>query len=114
MRSNLTHNAQELRRNMTLEERILWYRVLKPLPFPVRRQKVLSPFIVDFYIPSKKIVIEVDGSQHYEGAGIEKDSARDLELRKMGFTVLRYPNNEIRNNLQGVYEDIARHCGMDV
>ena len=114
MKSKLTSASQQLRRNMTLEERILWYHVLKPLPFPVKRQKVLSTYIVDFYIPSKRIVIEVDGSQHYEEAGKEQDLIRDCDLRQMGLTVLRYPNNMIREHLQGVYEDIARHCGIEI
>ena len=113
MRSRLTKNAQTLRKNMTPEERDLWYQVLKALPFPVKRQKVIGSYIVDFYIPSRQIVIEVDGSQHYEHAGQSKDILRDEDLRRLGITVLRYSNKEIKTNLRGVYEDIARHCGLE-
>ena len=103
MRSGLTKNAQSLRKNMTPEERTLWYQVLKTFPFPVKRQKVICSYIVDFYIPSRQIVIEVDGSQHYEYAGQSKDILRDEDLRRLG----------IKTNLRGVYEDIARHCGIE-
>ncbi|MBQ6402681.1 MAG: endonuclease domain-containing protein [Oscillospiraceae bacterium] len=113
MRSRLTKNAQTLRKNMTPEERTLWYQVLKTLPFPVKRQKVIGSYIVDFYIPSKQIVIEVDGSQHYEHVGQSKDILRDEDLRRFGITVLRYSNKDINTNLRGVYEDIAKHCGTE-
>ncbi len=113
MRSGLTKNAQSLRKNMTPEERTLWYQVLKTLPVPVKRQKVIGPYIVDFYIPSRQIVIEVDGSQHYEHAGQSKDILREEDFRQLGIKVLRYSNREIKTNLRGVYEDIARHCGIE-
>ena len=64
--SKLTDNAQKLRKNMTKEERHLWYDFLKTLPVTVNRQKVIGNYIVDFYISSHKIIIEIDGSQHYE------------------------------------------------
>ena len=64
--AKLTSNAKRLRREMTKEERHLWYDFLKQLPLTVHRQKILGNFIVDFYIASCKIVIEIDGSQHYE------------------------------------------------
>jgi len=64
--SKLTGNAKTLRKNMTKEERHLWYDFLKTLPLTVNRQKVIGNYIVDFYIASSKIVIELDGSQHYK------------------------------------------------
>ena len=64
--STLTGNAKTLRKNMTKEERHLWYDFLKTLPIPANRQKVLGNYIVDFYIAAAKLVIELDGSQHYE------------------------------------------------
>ncbi len=65
-RSILKHHSQELRKEMTKEERHIWYDVLKSLPCTVNRQKVIGPFIADFYIDSAKLVIEIDGSQHFE------------------------------------------------
>lgn len=69
----LTKNSQTLRRNMTKEERHLWYDFIKKLPVTFHRQKVINNYIVDFYCASAKIVIELDGSQHYFDEGIHKD-----------------------------------------
>ena len=80
-------------------------------PFPVKRQKVILHYIVDFYIPSRKLVIEVDGSQHYEQTGRSRDLLREEDLNRLGLTVLRYSNWDIRFNLRGVAEDILRHWG---
>ena len=66
---NLTEYSKKLRREMTKEERHLWYDFLKPLPFTFHRQKVIGSYIVDFYCAKAKLVIELDGSQHYEDAG---------------------------------------------
>jgi very-short-patch-repair endonuclease len=73
----LTPNAKTLRKNMTKQERHLWYDFLKTLPITIHRQKVIGSYIVDFYCASKKIVIELDGSQHFENEGQEKDKLRD-------------------------------------
>ena len=67
-KSRLTANARDLRRNMTKEERHLWYDFMRGLPVRVHRQKVIGRYIVDFYIAEKNLVIELDGSQHYEQA----------------------------------------------
>ena len=64
----LGQNAKSLRRNQTKEERHLWYDFLKSLPVMVHRQKVIGPYIVDFYIAAAKLVIELDGSQHFDAA----------------------------------------------
>ncbi|MBO5078485.1 MAG: endonuclease domain-containing protein [Oscillospiraceae bacterium] len=105
----LTSNSQKLRKNMTKEERHLWYDFLKGLPITVHRQKVVGNYIVDFYIASAKTVIELDGSQHYENTGIAKDAQRDQYLQKQGMTVLRYANSEVNRNFQGVCQDIWNH-----
>ena len=102
----LTKNAQQLRRNMTKEERRLWYDFLKNLPILFHRQKVIGNYIVDFYCAKAKLVIELDGSQHYEDKGIEKDRERDCFLQELGLTVLRFSNLEINQNFQGVCESI--------
>ena len=102
----LTPNAKSLRKNMTKEERHLWYDFLKQLPVTVHRQKVIGGYIVDFYIASAKLVIELDGSQHYEPADMEKDAVRDGYLKEQGLTVLRIPNNAVNENFRGVCEYI--------
>ena len=94
---------------MTKEERHLWYDCLKQLPVTVHRQKVLGSYIVDFYIASAKLVIELDGSQHYEAAGQIADSNRDAYLRSLGLTVLRYSNADVNDNFSGVCQDILRY-----
>ena len=94
---------------MTRHERHLWYDFLKHIPVMVHRQKVISPYIVDFYIAAKKLVIELDGSQHYDLPGKQADSIRDQFLREQGFTVLRYANSDIDKNFRGVCEDILSY-----
>ena len=84
---------------MTKEERHLWYDCLKQLPYTIHRQKVLGPYIVDFYCAAKQIVIELDGSQHYDEAGHAADIQRDAYLNELGIRVLRYSNSDI--NLKG-------------
>ena len=105
----LTGRAQQLRQNMTREERHLWYDFLKQLPVTFNRQKVIGRYIVDFYCAEAKLVIELDGSQHFEDAGAEADRERDEYLKSMGLMVLRYPNSAIWGNFEGVCEDILYH-----
>ena len=85
---------------MTGEERHLWYDFLKNLPQTVNRQKVIGNYIVDFYCSSNKLVIEIDGSQHYEDAGKKVDKERDEYLNKLGIKVLRYSNRDINQNFK--------------
>ena len=106
---NLQRNAKNLRRNMTKEERHLWYDFLKLLPIMVHRQKVIGPYIVDFYIASAKIVIELDGSQHYQDEGVKADFQRDAYLHDLGLTVLRYSNADVNLHFDGVCSDILTH-----
>ena len=108
----LTENARSLRKNSTPEERQLWYRFLRTAPGRFRRQQIIGSYIVDFYSDAWKLVIELDGSQHFEAEGREKDRARDEYLRALGMTVLRYSNGDIRQRFSAVCEDIQRHCGM--
>ena len=102
----LINNSRELRKNMTPEEKHLWYDFLKNLDITVHRQKVIFDFIVDFYIPSCKIVIELDGSQHYEKENHKNDKERDLKLSSEGITVLRYTNLQIKRDFENVCKDI--------
>ncbi len=108
----LTKNAQNLRKNMTKEERHLWYDFLKQLPVTFHRQKTIDIYIVDFCCPSAKLVIELDGGQHYEAAAAKKDAQRDRRLAELGFLVLRYTNLDISNNFDGVCQDILIHLNL--
>ena len=104
--------AQKLRREMTKEERRLWYDFLKHLPVTVNRQKVIGPYIVEFYCASAGLVIELDGSQHYEDEGAASDRERDHVLSLLGITVVRYSNDDINRNFDGVCEDILRRLEL--
>ena len=107
--SKLTGNAKALRKNMTKEERHLWYDFLKTLPITVNRQKVIGNYIVDFYIATAKLVIELDGSQHYEEKGVENDAKRDEFLNSLGVKVLRYSNLDVNQRFESVCQDILNH-----
>ena len=109
MKNNLTPLSQNLRKNMTKEEKHLWYDYLKQLPVTVKRQEVFEHYIADFYINEARLVIELDGSQHYSEEGEEKDRQRDRFFQKLGIKVLRYTNRDIHQNFRGVCEDIDRH-----
>ena len=98
---------------MTKEERHLWYDFLKQLPVTVHRQKALGNYIVDFYIASHQIVIELDGSQHYETEHRKKDAQRDAYLTNTGCTVLRFSNADINLRFRDVCESILHHLNMD-
>ena len=102
----LVENAKSLRKNMTKEERHLWYDYLRNYDVRFLRQKVLGKYIVDFYCPEAKIVIELDGSQHYEPMRIEKDTERTMYLAQYESAVIRIPNNEVMRNFRGVCEYI--------
>lgn len=106
--SKLRFNAQSLRKEMTPQERKLWFQFLKRLSVTVNRQKVIGYYIVDFYCHAAKTVIELDGSQHYENEGLEYDRDRDAYLTGLGLNVLRYSNRDIVERFQGVCEDILR------
>ena len=95
-----------LRKNMTPEERHLWYDFLRAYPIRFNRQKIIGRYIVDFYCAKAKLIIELDGSQHYEDAGVEKDLERTQFLEQYGLNVIRIPNNEIKQNFRGVCEYI--------
>ena len=108
----LVENAKELRKNMTPEERRLWYDLLKRLPCTVRRQHNIDNYIVDFYIAEKKVVIEVDGIQHLSTEHKKADEKRDAVLLAWGITVLRYPNESVRNNFVAVAADILEKLSL--
>ena len=98
--------ARTLRRNMTNEERHLWYDFLRTYEVKFTRQKVLGKYIADFYSAEAKLVIELDGSQHYEDAGMEKDAQRTAYLEKYGLKIVRIPNNQVNTHFREVCEYI--------
>lgn len=104
----LTGLSRILRRNMTDDEKHLWYDFLKKLPQTIHRQKVIGNYIVDFYCAEAKLVIELDGSQHRTKQGQESDFLRDEYLNSLGIAVLRYSNVDVRENFDGVCSDIFR------
>ncbi len=100
--------ARRLRRNMTDAERLLWSKLrnkqLENQKF--RRQHPLGPYVVDFYCPTKCLVIEVDGGQHYTHKGEQRDKRREEYLTKYGLIILRYSDKDILTNLNIVLQDI--------
>lgn len=98
--------AKQLRKNMTKEERHLWYDFLRSYPLHIYRQRVLGKYIVDFYCAKAKLVIELDGSQHYDEENMKKDAERTTFLEGYGLKVIRISNREINQNFRGVCEYI--------
>ena len=94
--------AKELRTNMTPQERRLWYCFLKDYPIRFQRQKSIKSFIVDFYCHKAKLIIEIDGSQHYSEEGIAYDEERTGILKEFDLEVIRFSNNDIDNNFKNV------------
>ena len=112
--ANLGGNSRALRRNMTDEEKKLWYSLLKKLPFAAKRQKIIGNYIVDFYIPQVKTVIEVDGIHHESRENRALDIDRDEYLQSLGIRVLRYPNDAINNRFNEIANDILEKLGVCV
>jgi very-short-patch-repair endonuclease len=103
--------ARELRKNMTDAERFLWARVRKKQlkNYQFYRQKNIGNYIVDFYCPAAKLIVEVDGGHHYESENIQKDKTRDNYLGNLGFTILRFSDRDIFKNIEGVLQRIYDH-----
>ncbi len=101
--------AKKLRKEMTKEERHLWYDFLRDYPIRFSRQKILGKFIADFYCAKAGLVVELDGSQHYEEEAMAKDEKRTAFLEGYGVKVIRITNSEINTNFAGVcmYIDAA-------
>jgi len=105
----LVSHARELRRNLTDAESLLWRELrMRTLGVKFRRQVPIGSYIVDFACLQRRLIIELDGGQHLESAA---DAERDRWLRTQGFRVLRFWNNDVFRNLQGVLETIAGHLG---
>lgn len=98
--------ARTLRKNMTKEERHLWYDFLRGYPVKFLRQKPIGNYVVDFYCAKANLVIELDGSQHYDTESLAKDKERTEFLESYGIKVLRISNSDIHRNFRGVCETI--------
>ena len=100
--------ARNLRENMTDAERLIWSKLrmkqLKNCQF--YRQKVIGNYIVDFYCPKAKLVVEVDGGQHYMDEGKKKDEKRDSYIKKLGLKVLRFSDRDVLKNINSVSEEV--------
>lgn len=98
--------AKALRRDMTPHERKLWYLFLRHYPVKIYKQRIIGPFIADFYCASAKLVIEIDGSQHYDDDGAAYDLERTAYLESYGLRVIRYSNREIDREFPVVCQQI--------
>ncbi len=104
--ANLKENARNLRKNMTKQERHLWYDFLRNYPVKFYRQRPIDRYIVDFYCSAAKFVIEIDGSQHYTKDGMEYDEIRTEILEQYELQVIRFTNTEIDRNFTYVCDQI--------
>ena len=107
--SMMKTKAQELRREMTEQENRLWYDYLKCHVAQFRRQKQFGRYIVDFYCSSAKLVIELDGAQHYTEEGVIHDRNRTAYLESLGLYVLRFANREVEDQFESVCAEIDRY-----
>ena len=115
---NHTPLAKDLRHNMTKEEKHLWYDFLSTYPIRFKKQKVIGNYIVDFYCNEAKLVVELDGSQHFIDNGIINDEYRTIFLNKLGIKVIRISNFDINVNFEGacryINDTICEILGRDV
>ena len=105
---SIVPTARMLRKNMTKEEKHLWYDFLRTYPVKFSRQKVLGKYIVDFYCAEAKLVVELDGMQHYEEDAMQYDAERTEYLEKYDLNVIRIDNREINKDFYNVCEYIDR------
>ena len=98
----MLERARKLRRDMTPQERRLWYCFLREYPVKIYQQRIIDSFIVDFYCASAKLVIELDGSQHYEEEGMAYDAMRTKVLEGYGLRVIRFTNLDVDENFESV------------
>ncbi len=94
--------ARELRRNMTSQERKLWYLFLRKYPVKIYKQRIIGSFIVDFYCAPARLVIEADGAPHFTGQGMTRDRERDAILESLGLQVLHFTDHQIDTEFEAV------------
>lgn len=100
--------SRALRKDMTPQEKHLWYDFLKNYPIRFNRQRSVGNYIVDFYSSKAKLAIEIDGSQHYEDKNVQEDKSRTKMLNNYGIDVIRFSNYDINTNFEGVCMEIDR------
>lgn len=98
--------ARNLRKDMTPQERKLWYVFLRKHPIKFYKQRIIGPYIVDFYCAKAKLVIEIDGSQHYDAVGISNDGERMAYLSSLGLHTMRFSNADVNQRFEQVCEAI--------
>ena len=98
--------ARALRRNLTPQEHRLWYVFLRDYPIKIYKQRIIESFVVDFYCAQSRLVIELDGSQHYTEQGKAYDAERSAVLEQYGLLVLRFANNDVDNHFDAVCAQI--------
>lgn len=98
--------AQTLRKSMTKEERHLWYDFLKTYPIQFKRQYQIGHYYVDFFCYQAKLIVEIDGSQHYIQETLAYDNARTNFLEQQGYVVIRFSNRDIMERFRAVCEAI--------
>ena len=104
----LTERAKSLRKTSTPQEKHLWYDFLSKYPVKFYRQRSIACYIADFYCSKAKLVVELDGSQHYTDEGMSYDDARTEIINQFGVAVIRFSNYEVDNNFEGVCYEIDR------
>ena len=106
--TKLKRYSQTLRKNMTDAEKLLWSKLRKKQlkGYQFYRQRIIGNYIVDFYCAESKLIVEVDGGQHYEDEGDKKDRARDAYMKQLGMKVLRVSDRDVFKNIEGVVEKI--------
>ena len=114
--NSLLTNARSLRKEMTKQERHLWYDFLRYYPVKIYKQRIIDNYIVDFYCAKARLVIELDGSQHYTADGLAYDAIRTAVLEKYHLYVMRFSNTDVDKNFEGVcltIDKYIRGCGHD-
>ncbi|MCC8132037.1 MAG: endonuclease domain-containing protein [Oscillospiraceae bacterium] len=106
--NDMLDRAKELRKNMTPQEKKLWYMFLRGYPVKIYRQRIIESFIVDFYCSSARLVIEVDGNQHYTEDGLAYDRDRSVIIKRYHLKVLRFTNAQVDQEFNAVCKTIDR------
>ena len=112
--NDLLKNAKALRKEMTPQELRLWYRFLRTYPAKIYKQRIIGEYIVDFYCHAAKLVIEIDGSQHYDPEGVAYDEKRTAYLESLGLKVVRFSNADINVRFSAVCEEIHKIISLSV
>lgn len=114
-RNDLKQLARNLRSNMTDAEQKLWYHLRRKQINGIQfyRQRPIGNYVVDFYAPSAKFIVEVDGGQHFDAEGLANDQKRTAYLTNQGLRVLRYSNHQVFKETDAVVQDIEAAVGLE-